>query len=130
MKAMKSLVILITLLWILPACAKIDPDLMKRAEQGDAIAQDSVGDAYRDAKDEQRAHEWWAKAAPGLRKMAEQGNAEAQYSLAVLLLEGRGVAKDEAQSFKWLMASAAQGYQPARDALDQIKRVFLSGSGS
>jgi TPR repeat protein len=54
---------------------------------------------------------------------ARAGQAEAQYALAVMYLTGRGKARDEALSMRWLRRSAAQNYpsalaaQHSRDAL-------------
>jgi TPR repeat protein len=54
---------------------------------------------------------------------AHAGQAEAQYALAVMYQTGRGKARDEVLSMRWLQRSAAQNYpsalaaQHSRDAL-------------
>jgi TPR repeat protein len=54
---------------------------------------------------------------------ANAGQAEAQYALAVMYLTGRGKARDEEMSMRWLQRSAAQNYpsalaaQHSRDSL-------------
>ncbi len=74
-------------------------DLRARAEQGDAKAQYSLGDMYRDGKgvtkDSAEAVKWY-------RKSADQGNVEAQVRLGFL-------SKDSAEQVKWLRMAADQG---------------------
>ena len=58
-----------------------------------------------------------------VRLLAEEGNAEAQDDVGFMYESGRGVAKDRAQAVEWYRKSAAQGYQPARDALKRFGLV-------
>jgi len=82
------------------------PELVKKAEAGDATAQYDLGECYHWGKgvtyDEQEAVKWFTKA-------AEQGNAVAQGYLAACYGNGIGVAKDEKKAMKWLARSAKQG---------------------
>ena len=73
-------------------------ELRRRAEQGDAEAQFSLGFRYGEGEgvpeDRQEALKWW-------RKAAEQGHAMAQYSLGVSYEIGEGVAQGSAETVKW-----------------------------
>ena len=55
-------------------------------------------------------------------KMAELGNAEAQFKLAEMYEQGQGVAADPKQARHWYEAAAAQGFQPALDHLERMKK--------
>jgi TPR repeat protein len=55
-----------------------------------------------------------------VRLLAEEGNAEAQDDVGFMYEAGRGVEKDRAQAVEWYRKSAAQGYQPAKDALKRF----------
>jgi TPR repeat protein len=59
-------------------------------------------------------------AAGWYRKAAEQGDAAAQYTLGLAYAAGMGVTEDRATALAWLNKSAAQGFQPARDALAKL----------
>ena len=67
------------MLLALPAYAQVPPDLLKKAEEGDAEAQYTLGDMYYDGRyvpqDYVKATEWY-------RKAAEQKDAELQKSSA------------------------------------------------
>jgi serine/threonine protein kinase len=58
-----------------------------------------------------------------VRLLAEEGNAEAQDDVGFMYESGRGVEKDRAQAVDWYRKSAAQGYQPAKDALKRFGLV-------
>ena len=58
-------------------------------------------------KDEQKAVEWYKKA-------AEQGYASAQFNLAVCYENGTGVEKDEQEAVEWYKKAAEQGYASAQ----------------
>jgi serine/threonine protein kinase len=58
-----------------------------------------------------------------VRLLAEEGNAEAQDDVGFMYESGRGVGKDRAQAAEWYRKSAAQGYQPAKDALKRFGLV-------
>ena len=85
-------------------------DLMKRAEAGDAVAQDQLGRTYDDGngvpQDYGQALKWYGKA-------AEQGNASAQNSLGIMYALGRGVNRDKAEAVVWYKKAAKQGLAEA-----------------
>ena len=77
---------------------------IKKAEQGDAIAQDLLGMLYNNgygvAKDEVKAFEWYLKA-------AEKGVEDAQREVARMYSNGCGVAKDESKAGEWRQKACA-----------------------
>ncbi len=81
------------------------PDLRRRAESGDADAQDQLGLRYARAEgvaeDYGEAIKWFGKA-------ADQGLASAQLHLALMHSEGRGVEKDLGEASKWFRKAAEQ----------------------
>ena len=86
--------------------------MYKAAEQGDALAQMSIGEMYASGegveKDINEAVLW-------LRKAAEQGDSEAQVVLGSLYGTGDdGLAKDCKEAFKWLQKAADQGNDEAQ----------------
>ncbi len=87
------------------------------AEQGDAIAQFSMGMRYYTGKEAQQdyaiAAEWFAKS-------AKQGYATAQANLGVLYLYGQGVQQDSELAVEWLEKSAEQGLIDAQMYLMQL----------
>ena len=87
------------------------PELVKKAEAGDALAQYSLGRAYHKGKgvagDCKEAVKWYIKS-------AEQGNATAQYNLGGCYYKGTGVDKDEKEAVRWLTKSAEQGNAEAQ----------------
>lgn len=89
------------------------------AEQGDARAQNSLGDMYANgrgvAKDDAEAVQW-------IRKAADQGFAEGQNNLAAMYATGRGVAKDDTQAVEWLRKAADQGLAGAQNNLGVMYR--------
>ena len=89
------------------------PDLAQikaAAENGDAQAQDKLGDRYE-------GHFSFSAAAGWFRKAAEQGVAHAQWRLGLMLLDGRktfgessvAVPKGTDEGVKWLLLAANQG---------------------
>ena len=107
----------------------------KAAEQGHADSQNMVGRYLEEGwanvtKNEKEAVEWYLKAAEqghekakkvvanikkreeffdNLVKSANNGVASAQYALAEHCLNGDGVAKNEAEAYKWYRKAAEQG---------------------
>ena len=81
-------------------------DLRRKAEQGDAEAQYSIGMLYYEGYDVKQdyatARQWWEEA-------AAQGNAWAQYRLGVLYSKGRGVPQGDGTAREWFEKAAAQG---------------------
>ena len=65
-------------------------------------------------------------AASWYRKAAEQNESSAQYSLAVLYLDGKGVAKDVVEAAHWCKKSAEQD---DANALFLLAQLYESGTG-
>ena len=88
------------------ATADVDPLILEKASQGNALAQISVGDMYNYGKgvpqDFQQAEIWY-------RKSAEQGNAVGQSKLGMMYDVGRGVPLDFVQAEYWIRKAAIQG---------------------
>jgi len=55
-------------------------------------------------------------------KAAQQGVPQAQFNVGIKFLKGEGIGRDEAEGIRWLHRAAAQGYGPARDALQRVER--------
>jgi hypothetical protein len=90
----------------------------KAAQQGDAVAQCSLGVMYGNgqgvAQDYAKAKEWCERA-------AEQGHAAAQYNLGVVYDNGQGVAQNYAKAREWYEKAAQQGYTDAQKQLNNLK---------
>lgn len=88
--------------------------LLKLAEEGDAEAQNELGDCYyfgeKIEEDIDQAVIWYMKA-------ASQGNDDAQYSLGWCYENGEGVEKDDSSAFMWYSKSAEQGNPGAQNNL-------------
>ena len=80
-------------------------EIRRRAEQGDADAQFTLGVRYANGdgviKDDEEAVRWY-------RLAAAQDNADAQATLALMYFNGIGVLKDEAEAVRWWRLAAAQ----------------------
>jgi TPR repeat protein len=94
------------------------PELVKRAEAGDAKAQYDLGLCYVRAdgvtKDNNEFLRW-------LRKSAEQGYAPAECNLGRCYYYAMGIRKNEIEAMKWLTKAAGQGNELANKELDKIK---------
>lgn len=92
----------------------IDPQLMAKANTGDAAAQVAVGDQYAGgtgvAQDLKQAAAWF-------RKAADQSNATGEIRLADLYRDGRGVIRDMAQAAALYRKAADQGDAGAQGSL-------------
>lgn len=79
-------------------------DLMKRAEQGDAVVQYNLGVRYSDGlgapQDYKEAVRWY-------RVAAEQGKASAQNNLGTMYGGGQGVPQDYVQAHMWFNLAAS-----------------------
>lgn len=62
------------------------------------------------------------EAAALLRKSADQGNTEAQWTLGIYLYRGIGVEKNTLEAHRLLARAAASGSNPARLALEEIRK--------
>ena len=83
------------------------PELVKKAEAGDAVAQNDLGVCFADgagvAQDKKEAVRWY-------RKAAVNGNAIAQGNLGICYFIGSGVEQDKREAVKWFTKSAEQGF--------------------
>ena len=100
--------------------------LKQLAEQGDAAAQYRLGDMYKKGKgvprDDDRARQWYTKAAVTLKKAAEQGHAEAQFCLGEMYKEGKSMPRDGDIACQWYAKAAAQGQEESLSALEQLAK--------
>lgn len=92
-------------------------DLIAAAEEGNAEAQNQLGDAYLDSieieQDPKQAFEWYLCA-------AEQGHGKAQYNVAYAYANGIGTQKNIEESIKWYSKSADQGVALAQYVLAKL----------
>jgi TPR repeat protein len=98
-------------------------DLRRRAEQGDASAQNSLGYKYHKGKD---VSENFIEGAKWYRKSAEQGNAMAQCNLGLLYYDGQGVVQDRREAVRWFTMSAEKGNAGCQC---QLGMVYAKGKG-
>ena len=89
----------------------------KKAEQGDAEAQCSLGDCYRLGlgveQDYSAAFKWY-------QLSAEQGDPEAQFNLGSMCEKGLGVERNLELAIDWYRKSAEQDFEEAVEALKKI----------
>ena len=110
-----SIIILIIFLFYIPvACsATMESDLLAKATQGDAKAQNDLGVCYYNGdgveQDYEKAVYWFTKA-------AEEGLVEAQNNLG-LLYYGEGGWQDYEKAVYWLTKAAEQGHASAQNNL-------------
>ena len=82
------------------------PDLIRRADAGDPVAQCWLGDRYNDGKgvekNDELATKWW-------KKSADQGNHDAQFHMGWRCWDGRGgVPRDRVEAARYWKLSADQ----------------------
>ena len=98
-------------------------DCIKAAEEGDAEAQNRLGDMYRYgqgvSKNYQTAVTWYTKS-------AQHGNVDAQYSLGVIYYHGLGILENYKEAFKWYRRAANQDHAIAQYRLGIM---YLNGRG-
>lgn len=94
--------------------------LKEKAEQGDAVAQNKLGEAYEYGKgvdqDLREAAYWYKKA-------AGKGLAEAQFNLGVLYGAGEGVPQSFDKAVELLEKASRQGHQKAKITLDGFRSL-------
>ena len=97
--------------------------LRKKAEQGDATAQNNLGYRYEHGRNVQPSD---TEAVYWYRKSAEQGNADAQSNLGNIFANGRSVPQSETETAYWYRKLAEQG-----DAISQynLGYMYLTGRG-
>jgi len=84
------------------------------ARQGDANAQYSLGNMYRNG---QGVPQDYAESVRWFREAAGQGDAKAQNGLAYMYDTGKGVSQDHAEAVRWYRKAADQGDVPAQSYL-------------
>jgi TPR repeat protein len=89
----------------------------RRADQGNAAAQSSLGNMYQSGKgvpqNYAEAMKWYSKA-------ADQGLAEAEVGLGIMYDNGQGVPPNSIQAAKWYRKAADQGNGLAQLFLGQM----------
>ena len=88
------------------------------AQRGSAKAQYVVGTMYRFAqygapKDIAQAVKWYLKA-------ADQGTPTAQFALGRMLMDGKGVVRDDAAALQWLSLAHVNGSKRAEDYIKKL----------
>lgn len=116
---------LITLAWMYANGTGVDADedrarefYLEAAGSGSAKAQYVVGTMYRFAqygveKDVEKAVQWYLKA-------ADQGMATAQFALGRMLMEGKGVVRDDPAALQWLSLAHVNGSKRAEDYVKHL----------
>jgi hypothetical protein len=127
-------------------CSNQYRENIQAANNGDAIAQYEVGISYLEGKgiDKNADHalNWFKKSSDlGFKKadiayaetsfsinmgLAEKGNADGQYRVALALLQGYGVKKDDGKALDWFTKAAKQNHGNAVMALSKIIGVSNS----
>lgn len=96
-------------------------ELKRKAEAGDAKAQNSLGFMYYNgfgvSRDYVEAVRWY-------RKASEQGLPQAQSNLGFMYWNGVGVNKDPGEAVKWFRKAARQGHKKAQDKLNEMGVPF------
>jgi hypothetical protein len=95
----------------------------KAADQGDAVAQATLGSLYEHG---QGVPQDYAQAAQWFRKAADQGVASAQNNLGFLYEHGQGVPRDYDQATQWSRKAAQQGHAGAQARLGLL---YATGHG-
>ncbi len=95
---------------------------MKAADQGLALAQSALGEAYADGlgvpQDYGQAVAWY-------RKAADQGDADAQFNLGAMYAYGRGVPQNRDQAITWYRKAGDQGHPDAPDNLRHSMKLSV-----
>lgn len=96
---------------------------LKAAQAGNPVAQNKVGNFYRDGRgttqNKEKAMQWYLQA-------AQQEDSDAQTNIALLYLNGEGVEKNYQLAMKWLLSAAESGNT---NAMLQIARMYGQGLG-
>jgi serine/threonine protein kinase len=91
--------------------------LLKRAEAGDAEAQNELGDRYyygnKVEMNRKLAFKWYMMA-------AKQGNPKAQFNVGWCYAKGKGTDVDNEKAFEWFNKSAEQGNVDAQHYLKKL----------
>jgi hypothetical protein len=95
-----------------------------KAEQGDAAAQNILGDLWAHGKG---VPQDYAQAAKWYRRSADQGFALAQCNLAALYAAGAGVKSDSTEAVRWYRKAADQG---SADGQYDLAQMLSMGIGA
>jgi TPR repeat protein len=95
----------------------------RQADQGDAVAQTSLGKMYADGRG---VSQDYAEAQRRFRLAANQGNPTAQYNLGLMYAAGQGMAQDYAEATRWYRLAADQGQS---DAQNNVGIRYKRGQG-
>ncbi len=96
-------------------------DIMARAAQGDANAQDNLGTLYSWGAGVERNAE---EAVRYYRLAAEQGRAAAQYNLGNMYASGQGVVQDSVRAYMWYDIAASRGDEDGPFGLELIAALL------
>lgn len=105
--------------------------MLRKAEQGDAIAQFMLANMYEKGsrevpKDPEEAGKWFRRSFLCFRLVAEEGDLFAQYWLGGLYKNGKGVLPNHKAALRWFVRAAEQGDAQAQATLG---RIFRDGEG-
>lgn len=106
------------------ASVKIEPELLKAAEMGNAAAQLQVGEAL--FHDPAHSSEKSAQAVRWLQLAAESGNTEAMVLLGRLFRSGVGILQDFSRSATWIQTAASRGDV---EGMLELGRLYRDGVG-
>ena len=93
--------------------------LMRRLadQEGYAPAQARLGDLLDKSEDNEAAVAYY-------RKAADQGDADGAYGLALMYASGEGVARDAAESLRWMRVAAEKAHP---QAINLLAQAYLAG---
>jgi TPR repeat protein len=91
------------------------------ADQGHAIAQFFLGDAYSNGEgvrqDKNEAAKWYGLA-------ADQGDKDAQFSLGAAYYNGDGVLQDHVKAYMWINLAASNGKAGAVETRETLAQLM------
>lgn len=87
------------------------------AKAGDAAAQFTLGNLYREGKEGLSRD--YAKALESFLAAAAQGHAGAQFNLGAIYGNGVGVPRDDAKAMEWIRKAADSGHPMAKEMLER-----------
>lgn len=95
----------------------VDPDLLRRAQQGDVDAQFNLAVAFYEGngvpQDYLEAAKWYGMA-------ADKGDAQAQFNLGLMFYQAKGLPRDYRHAYELFRLAAAQGDERARMGMESI----------
>jgi TPR repeat protein len=102
--------------------AEYSPELVKKAEAGDAEAQYNLGQCYENGqvgiKDNKEAVKWYTKS-------AEQGYAKTAFALSRCYEDGKGVPRDKKEAKKWFIKGVESNDES--ELLRILEAVYYEG---